>query len=147
MAVCKLCPARSHCWDKGECQDCDFGKAYSKLERKIKRLEKKVASLREENEKLRAENEKLSGAEAFADDDGFVKVRIGSVLYAVCEDRFEGELEVFVDELVVTAVGLDRLWVGGCAPAESDAGCEILYSEIGKSVFWDREEAEADGDV
>ena len=43
--ICKLCPTRKHCWDKGSCESCDFGKAYYALERKINRLKKKNAEL------------------------------------------------------------------------------------------------------
>ena len=43
--VCKQCPARKHCWDKGACEDCDFSKAFYALERKIGRLKKKNAEL------------------------------------------------------------------------------------------------------
>ena len=50
--TCKLCPTRKHCWDKGDCENCEFGKAFEKLNKKIKRLEAK-------NEKLKIENEEL----------------------------------------------------------------------------------------
>lgn len=50
--VCKLCPTRKHCWDKGCCENCDFGKAFTNLDKKIKRL-------KEKNEKLHFENEEL----------------------------------------------------------------------------------------
>lgn len=38
-AVCKSCPVHKSCYDKGNCHACEFGKAYFKLERKIKQLE------------------------------------------------------------------------------------------------------------
>ena len=63
---------------------------------------------------------------------------MGSKLYIAIEYGFD----VTVDEATVTAVGLDRLWVSGCVPPGNDAGCEVLYSEIGKSAFWDRKDAE-----
>lgn len=50
--VCKLCPTRKHCWDKGSCENCDFGKAFINLDKKIKQL-------KEKNEKLHFENEEL----------------------------------------------------------------------------------------
>lgn len=50
--VCKLCPTRKHCWDKGSCETCDFGKAFINLDKKIKQL-------KEKNEKLHFENEEL----------------------------------------------------------------------------------------
>lgn len=50
--VCKLCPTRKHCWDKGSCENCDFGKAFINLDKKIKQLKDK-------NEKLHFENEEL----------------------------------------------------------------------------------------
>ncbi len=46
--VCKLCPTRKHCWDKGSCENCDFGKAFINLDKKIKQLKAK-------NEKLERE--------------------------------------------------------------------------------------------
>jgi Mor family transcriptional regulator len=58
--VCRSCPARRHCRDKEICQECDFGEAYFKLERKIKRLEAKVGKLRLENEEMK----KMSGGSA-----------------------------------------------------------------------------------
>ena len=51
--VCKVCPARRHCWDKGNCQDCEFGKAYNSLSDKIKRLKGKNAALEAENTRLK----------------------------------------------------------------------------------------------
>lgn len=51
--VCKQCPTRKHCWDKGACEDCDFGKAFYALERKIGRLKKKNAELTDLNNTLR----------------------------------------------------------------------------------------------
>lgn len=43
--VCKLCPTRKFCWDKGNCESCEFGIAFNSLDKKIKRL-------KEKNEKL-----------------------------------------------------------------------------------------------
>lgn len=120
--VCRSCPTRRHCWDKGLCQECDFGKAYFKLERKIKRLEKKNKKLLLENEEMK-KNERL----------------LGSKLYIVIDDLGK----VFVSEETVTAIGRDKLWVSGYVPPEDDAGAEVPFSEIGKSAFWSREEAEA----
>ena len=51
--VCKLCPARRHCWDKGNCEDCDFGKAYIGLDKKVKQLKAKNKKLQVENEELK----------------------------------------------------------------------------------------------
>ena len=39
--VCKLCPSRRHCWDKGSCESCEIGKAFNGLDAKIKKLQKK----------------------------------------------------------------------------------------------------------
>ena len=43
--TCKLCPTRKHCWDKGSCEDCEFGKAFINLDKKIKRLKEKNKKL------------------------------------------------------------------------------------------------------
>ena len=51
--VCKLCPTRNHCWDRGSCELCDFGKAFEGLNKKNKRLKKKNEALKIENEKLK----------------------------------------------------------------------------------------------
>ena len=50
----RLCPYRSHCHDAGECETCDFEKAFVNLNNKIKRLKSKNQSLQEENERLKA---------------------------------------------------------------------------------------------
>ena len=51
--VCKLCPIRKHCWDKGSCEDCDFGKAFESLNAKNKRLKAKNETLEVENKELK----------------------------------------------------------------------------------------------
>lgn len=50
--TCKLCPTRKFCWDKGNCEDCAYSKAFNGLDKKRKKL-------KTENEKLKAENEAL----------------------------------------------------------------------------------------
>ena len=57
--VCKLCPSRRHCWDKGNCQNCEYGKAVNALDAKNKRLKKKNEELQKENEKLKERIEVL----------------------------------------------------------------------------------------
>ena len=51
--VCKHCPARKHCFDKGICEKCEFGKAFESLYEKNRKLKEKNKMLSEENEKLR----------------------------------------------------------------------------------------------
>lgn len=46
--VCKLCPARKHCWDKGSCETCEFGQAFINLDKKIKQLKEKNKKLEQE---------------------------------------------------------------------------------------------------
>lgn len=82
----------------------------------------------EEIERLRAENEEMKKNERW----------LGAKLYIV----IEGLGEAFVSGETVTAIGRDRLWVSGCVPPGDDAGCEVPFSEIGRSAFWSREEAE-----
>ncbi len=55
----RICPSRKYCWDAGNCETCDFGKAYEKLNKKIKNLKKKNEKLQSDNEKLKSENEEL----------------------------------------------------------------------------------------
>ena len=51
--VCKLCPTRKHCWDKGNCESCDFGKAFISLDAKNKKLKAKNEALEVENKELK----------------------------------------------------------------------------------------------
>lgn len=49
----KICPYRKHCHDVGICEDCDYGKTFEKLNKKIKKLETKNGALRAENKELK----------------------------------------------------------------------------------------------
>ena len=49
MSKSKLCPYRNHCHSAGECENCDFGKAFEALGKKIERLKKKNNKLEYEN--------------------------------------------------------------------------------------------------
>lgn len=51
--TCKLCPTRKHCWDKGNCETCDLGKAFESLNKKITRLKEKNEALQSENKELK----------------------------------------------------------------------------------------------
>lgn len=57
--VCKLCPTRKHCWDKGRCETCGFGKALENLSTKNKKLKKKNEALEIENRRLKEQVEIL----------------------------------------------------------------------------------------
>jgi cell division protein FtsB len=48
----KLCPYKKHCHSAGDCENCDFGKAFVGLQKRITRL-------KNENESLKAENKYL----------------------------------------------------------------------------------------
>lgn len=50
--VCKICPVRKRCLDKGTCEKCDFGKSFCKLKSRIEKLERKNEALEKENKKL-----------------------------------------------------------------------------------------------
>ena len=50
--VCKLCPYKRHCHDKGTCETCDFGKAFENYNKKIKSLKAKNEQLQKENKAL-----------------------------------------------------------------------------------------------
>ena len=56
----RTCPYRRHCLDRGICETCDFGKAFTNLYSKIKRLKAKNEALRAENEKLKDRIEVLT---------------------------------------------------------------------------------------
>ena len=49
----KLCPYKNFCHDSGACEVCDYGKAFEKLNKKIKRLKAKNEALQTENEELK----------------------------------------------------------------------------------------------
>lgn len=51
--VCKICPVRRHCWDKGNCENCEFGEALEGLKKKNEKLKEKNIALKDENEKLK----------------------------------------------------------------------------------------------
>ena len=57
--VCKICPTRKHCWDKGSCETCEFGKALEKLSTKNKKLTEKNKALEVENRRLKEQVEIL----------------------------------------------------------------------------------------
>lgn len=57
--VCKVCPARRHCWDKGNCQNCEFGKAYISLSDKNKRLKERNKALEAENKEIKERMETI----------------------------------------------------------------------------------------
>lgn len=56
---CRLCPTRKYCWDVGNCESCDFGKAYEKLNKKNKNLKKKNDQLKAEIDQLKEQLEIL----------------------------------------------------------------------------------------
>jgi hypothetical protein len=56
----KVCPYRRLCCDSGNCETCDFGKAFINLSNKIKSLKAKNKLLQEENEKLKDKLEILT---------------------------------------------------------------------------------------
>lgn len=57
--VCKICPLRGHCWDKGNCENCDLGKAFEGLKKKNERLKENNLALKNENEKLKRQIDDL----------------------------------------------------------------------------------------
>lgn len=50
---CKLCPYKKHCHSAGDCENCDFGKAFDGLQKKITRLKNANGALRAENKDLK----------------------------------------------------------------------------------------------
>lgn len=53
MSKSRLCPYRRHCHSAGDCENCDFGKAFENLNEKNKRLKEKNKALEAENEELK----------------------------------------------------------------------------------------------
>lgn len=51
--VCRLCPTRNHCWDKGNCENCCYAKVFENLSAKNKRLKEKNKALEAENKELK----------------------------------------------------------------------------------------------
>ena len=59
MSKSRLCPYRRHCHSAGDCENCDFGKAFENLNKKIKSLKEKNESLQNENKALKERIEVL----------------------------------------------------------------------------------------
>lgn len=59
MRTSKNCPARKTCFDKGSCGTCDFGIAFEKLIKTIKRLRAKNKELQLKNDELKMRIETL----------------------------------------------------------------------------------------
>ena len=57
--VCKKCPAKKTCFDKGSCESCDFGKAIEGFVQKIERLKAKNFELQHKNRELEMRVETL----------------------------------------------------------------------------------------
>jgi predicted RNase H-like nuclease (RuvC/YqgF family) len=55
----RTCPYKKHCHSSGDCENCDFGKAFENLSKKIKRLKDKNKALQAENEELKTKIEVL----------------------------------------------------------------------------------------
>lgn len=51
--VCKLCPTKKYCWDKGDCENCEFCKVINGLAKKNAKLKEKNKALQKENEELK----------------------------------------------------------------------------------------------
>lgn len=51
--TCKSCPSRKFCWDKGNCESCEFGKAFERCNKKINKLKAKNKALVTENKELK----------------------------------------------------------------------------------------------
>lgn len=64
---------------------------------------------------------------------------VGDKIYEV----LESDSEYIIEEHTVNEVATRRLFVSAYVNARDDIGNEIPYSEIGKTVFFTREEAEA----
>lgn len=59
MSKSKLCPYRRHCHSAGDCENCDFGKAFENLNKKNKRLKEKNKAIEAENKELKERIEVL----------------------------------------------------------------------------------------
>lgn len=55
----RICPYREHCHDAGNCEECDHGKTYDGLTRRIKRLKARNETLMRENERLKEQLETI----------------------------------------------------------------------------------------
>ena len=64
--------------------------------------------------------------------------KIGDTVYCVCEDD-EGN---FIQENKVTEVCTKGFWVSCYVPPENDMGLFESYEDIGKTIFFIKEEAE-----
>ena len=65
--------------------------------------------------------------------------KVGDKLYEALQDEEEG---AFIEELTVTEVGTKAVFYSSYYPPQDDIRSYVLISEIGKTVFPTREEAE-----
>jgi hypothetical protein len=67
-------------------------------------------------------------------------LKIGDKIYEVIEDsELKGGVGIF--QLTVTEVGQNHIWVSAYNPPRDDFDVNYPISEIGKSIFFTREEA------
>ena len=83
--------------------------------------------------------DKLESGALIDNDGGYILLpcRIGDKIYELLE--YDGKWEIC--EEIVTEIGTKRIFTSGYDPAEDDLGVEIYISEIGKTAFFDLEEA------
>lgn len=87
----KNCPYRRHCHDAGACEDCDHGKAYENLNKKIEKLKEKNKNLIEEKEAL---TKILSKRVVDPSDDFFGAVLNCAVRYCIGRQSYMPHLTI-----------------------------------------------------
>lgn len=131
---CKLCPYKKFCHSSGDCENCDFGKAFEKLNKKLK-------NTKAENEKLKAEVERLKNTHIE------LPCKVGDTVYMPWE--WNGQKGVAC--LTVTTISniLGFGWSCGTNFDTDDEGYADKYNcgrfkfdDIGETVFLTKEEAE-----
>ena len=114
--VCKLCPARKHCFDKGICENCAFGQAFEKTHKKVERLKAKNEALQAKNEALQAKNEALQAkTEWISVDERLPELNV--LVLAILDEPclrlnfpFEEQVLILLRERLPYSVGIVEEW-------------------------------------
>lgn len=97
MSKSKICPYRRHCHSAGDCEPCDFGKAFENLSKKIRRLKEKNRQLTEENEELREDIERRCQDNLWLQHKKYVPELIASESRQDLVQRIKKRANIYVD--------------------------------------------------
>lgn len=89
----RICPYRNFCHDAGACETCDYGRAFEKMNKKIKRLETENKALRSENKALISKTNGLRTNVAIIDE---IHIDKSQKKYPERYTRYDFDLKRFV---------------------------------------------------